>query len=69
MVERSEPTRLTARAEDTERRAPLVVDLDGTLVATDLLIESLFVLAKRMYCSPFSKLPLREWRGRDARLR
>ena len=26
---------------------PLVVDLDGTLVATDLLIESLFVLAKR----------------------
>ena len=47
VVERSEPTRLTARAEDTERRAPLVVDLDGTLVATDLLIESLFVLAKR----------------------
>ena len=26
---------------------PLVVDLDGTLVGTDLLIESLFVLAKR----------------------
>jgi 4-hydroxybenzoate polyprenyltransferase len=46
-VERSEPTRLTSRADDTDRPAPLVVDLDGTLVATDLLIESLFVLAKR----------------------
>jgi hypothetical protein len=22
-----------------------------------------------VYCTPFSKLPLREWRGRDARLR
>jgi 4-hydroxybenzoate polyprenyltransferase/phosphoserine phosphatase len=47
VIERSEPTRLTARVDDTERKAPLVVDLDGTLVATDLLIESLFVLAKR----------------------
>ena len=46
-VERSGPTLLTARADDTGRPAPLVVDLDGTLVATDLLIESLFVLAKR----------------------
>ena len=46
-VERSEPTRLSTRADDTERPAPLVVDLDGTLVATDLLIESFFVLAKR----------------------
>lgn len=47
MVEPSEPTRLTARAENIDRRAPLVVDLDGTLAATDLLIESFFVLAKR----------------------
>ena len=47
VVERTEPARLTARADDAERAAPLVVDLDGTLVATDLLIESLFVLAKR----------------------
>jgi 4-hydroxybenzoate polyprenyltransferase len=47
VVERSESIRLTARALDTDRPAPLVVDLDGTLVATDLLIESLFVLAKR----------------------
>jgi 4-hydroxybenzoate polyprenyltransferase len=46
-VEREKPTSLTARADDTGRPAPLVVDLDGTLVATDLLIESLFVLAKR----------------------
>jgi len=34
-------------AHRAERPVPLVVDLDGTLVATDLLIESLFVLAKR----------------------
>ena len=47
VVERSKPTRLVARADDADRPAPLVVDLDGTLVATDLLIESLFVLAKR----------------------
>jgi 4-hydroxybenzoate polyprenyltransferase len=47
VVERSQPTRLTARAEGKDRPAPLVVDLDGTLVATDLLLESLFVLAKR----------------------
>ena len=47
-VERSEPTRLTARADDDgERPVPLVVDLDGTLIATDLLLESLFVLARR----------------------
>jgi phosphoserine phosphatase len=47
VVERSEPARLAVRAVDTDRPLPLVVDLDGTLVATDLLIESLFVLAKR----------------------
>jgi 4-hydroxybenzoate polyprenyltransferase len=47
VIERSEPTTLTVRATDTDRPVPLVVDLDGTLVATDLLIESLFVLAKR----------------------
>jgi 4-hydroxybenzoate polyprenyltransferase/phosphoserine phosphatase len=46
-VERSESSLLTARADDTGHPAPLVVDLDGTLVATDLLIESLFLLAKR----------------------
>jgi 4-hydroxybenzoate polyprenyltransferase len=46
-VERSEPTRLTAPADDSESPLPLVVDLDGMLVATDLLLESLFVLARR----------------------
>lgn len=33
--------------ERTEAALPLVVDLDGALVGTDLLVESLFVLAKR----------------------
>jgi 4-hydroxybenzoate polyprenyltransferase len=47
VVERSEPTRLAVRAADADRAVPLVVDLDGSLVATDLLIESLFVLARR----------------------
>lgn len=47
VIERSQATRLTARADDNGRPAPLVVDLDGTLVTTDLLLESLFVLAKR----------------------
>jgi 4-hydroxybenzoate polyprenyltransferase len=46
-VGRFEPSRSTAAvANGADRPAPLVVDLD-TLVATDLLIESLFVLAKR----------------------
>src|SRR5262245_66319836 len=47
VIDRSEPARLPVRAVDADRPLPLVVDLDGTLVATDLLIESLFVLAKR----------------------
>jgi 4-hydroxybenzoate polyprenyltransferase len=59
-VERSESTLLTARADDTARPAPLVVDLDGTLVATDLLIESLFVLAKRR---PWRLLMVPFWLG------
>ena len=32
---------------DAARPVPLAVDLDGTLIATDLLVESLFVLAKK----------------------
>ena len=33
--------------DGSERSVPLVVDLDGTLISTDLLLESLFLLAKR----------------------
>jgi 4-hydroxybenzoate polyprenyltransferase len=58
VVERSKPTRLTARADHAERPVPVVVDLDGTLVATDLLIECLFVLAKR---SPLRLLRVPFW--------
>jgi len=38
---------LRAEAQSALTRPPLVVDLDGTLVKTDLLIESAFVLLKR----------------------
>ncbi len=40
---------------------PLVVDLDGTLVRTDLLLESLFVLAKR---NPLRLLQVPLWLAR-----
>jgi phosphoserine phosphatase len=52
-------------ATPPERPVPLVVDLDGTLVRTDLLLESLFMLAKR---SPHHLLLLPVWlaRGRAA---
>jgi hypothetical protein len=33
------------------------------------LVRWVRALAEIMYCSRFSKLPLREWRGRDVRLR
>jgi 4-hydroxybenzoate polyprenyltransferase len=45
-------------AQPVERPVPLVVDLDGTLVRTDLLVESLFVLAKR---SPLRLLLVPFW--------
>jgi len=44
--------------DHTEPSVPLVVDLDGTLVATDLLVESLLLLAKN---KPFSLLKLPSW--------
>jgi 4-hydroxybenzoate polyprenyltransferase/phosphoserine phosphatase len=44
-------------AAQSESAVPLVVDLDGTLVSTDLLVESCFVLAKtrplRLFRLPF----------------
>ena len=52
---------------DSQSAPPLVVDLDGTLVNSDLLVESAFVLAKR---SPQSLLKLPGWlRGGKARLK
>jgi 4-hydroxybenzoate polyprenyltransferase len=44
-------------------RVPLVVDLDGTLLRTDTLIESIFVLARAQPSSVF-KLPLWLMKGR-----
>jgi 4-hydroxybenzoate polyprenyltransferase/phosphoserine phosphatase len=37
--------RRNSEADDSERKPPLFVDLDGTLIKSDLLIESFFVLA------------------------
>ena len=48
----------TARAD-----LPLVVDLDGTLLLTDTLVESLFVLARK-HPLDLLKVPLRLARGR-----
>jgi 4-hydroxybenzoate polyprenyltransferase/phosphoserine phosphatase len=62
-----QPAELTPSAGDARRRAaaepPLVVDLDGTLVSTDLLIEAILVLVKR---TPLAALLLPLWmlRGR-----
>lgn len=39
--------RKDATAEDAANLPPLVVDLDGTLIRTDLLVESVFALLKR----------------------
>lgn len=49
--------------ERNQQRIPLVVDLDGTLVRTDLLLESVFLLAKK---NPLLLLKLPLWlvRGR-----
>jgi 4-hydroxybenzoate polyprenyltransferase len=47
----------------TPDRVPLVVDLDGTLLRTDSLIESIFVLARMRPLSLF-KLPLWLMQGR-----
>lgn len=44
-----------------QQRIPLVVDLDGTLVRTDLLLESLFLLAKK---KPLALLKLPRWLAR-----
>jgi 4-hydroxybenzoate polyprenyltransferase len=56
-----------AKDDLTERsapdRVPLVVDLDGTLLRTDSLIESIFVLARAQPSSVF-KLPLWLIKGR-----
>jgi 4-hydroxybenzoate polyprenyltransferase/phosphoserine phosphatase len=41
-----------------EKRVPLAVDLDGTLLRTDMLLESLFVLARR---KPLTMLALPLW--------
>jgi 4-hydroxybenzoate polyprenyltransferase len=45
-------------AAGTDERVPLCVDLDGTLVRTDLLVEALFVLLKR---NPLYLLLLPVW--------
>ena len=50
-----------APAPPAARPVPLVVDLDGTLVRTDLLLESLFMLAKR---SPLHLLLVPLWLAR-----
>jgi 4-hydroxybenzoate polyprenyltransferase/phosphoserine phosphatase len=41
------PEATALRPEADERPVPLVVDLDGTLIGTDLLLESLFLLARQ----------------------
>ena len=50
--------RTDRRADVAERPVPLVVELEGTLVGSDLLIESLFTLAKR---SPLGLLMVPFW--------
>jgi 4-hydroxybenzoate polyprenyltransferase len=61
------PSDLAARVAPTEASepaVPLVVELEGTLLATNLLIESLFVLAKR---SPLRLLLVPVWLARGRR--
>src|ERR1022692_4785381 len=48
-------------AEPTPRLPPLVVDLDGTLVKTDLLVESLLALLRK---HPFYLFMLPAWLAR-----
>jgi hypothetical protein len=40
-----------------------------SLILGATITAALLILTWLVYCTPFSKLPLREWRGRDARLR
>lgn len=49
---------MESQAQTDARNCPLVVDVDGTLVHSDLLVESAFVLAKS---SPISLLRLPAW--------
>ena len=61
------PSNLAGRvapAEASEPAVPLAVELQGTLVATNLLIESLFVLAKR---SPLRLLLVPFWVAKGRR--
>ncbi len=55
--------------EESAKPLPLVVDLDGTLVRTDLLVESLFALLKRnslyILLLPFWLLKGRAWLKRQ----
>jgi 4-hydroxybenzoate polyprenyltransferase len=55
--------RLVDSSEQSLAEPPLAVDLDGTLVRTDLLLESLLVLLKRKPLSIFV-LPLWLFRGK-----
>jgi 4-hydroxybenzoate polyprenyltransferase len=50
--------RLPSSAEQSTQLPPLVVDLDGTLVKTDLLVESLLVLLKQ---KPYCVLQMPVW--------
>lgn len=50
-------------AEDRDHAVPLCVDLDGTLVRTDILLESLFLFLKRHFLQIFL-LPFWLWKGR-----
>jgi 4-hydroxybenzoate polyprenyltransferase/phosphoserine phosphatase len=47
--------------ESIDRQAPLVVDLDGTLIRSDLLVESLLLLAKK---APLRMLAAMSWLAR-----
>lgn len=60
--------RLTQIAESAGPPVPLVVDLDGALITTNLMVESLFQLAKR---KPLALLRVAGWlaRGRDCVVR
>ena len=50
--------------QHVQQKSPLCVDLDGTLIKTDLLWESLLALLKQ---SPFSIFQLPFWllKGKD----
>lgn len=65
---RAEDVRLTASEEDADRQIPLVADLDGTLIATDTLFESVLCLVRE---NPWSIVLLAVWliRGGKAGLK